>query len=65
MIAQRAFLVPFITIVDGVKAGEELILESQGKEKKECRKRTWRDVEKEDKQRKNTKRTLKENTFPQ
>ena len=61
----KSFKVPFITITDAMGEGEELILKSNGKDTKTGKKRTWRDVEKEDKQKKHTKRTPRENTFPQ
>ena len=44
----RKVSVPFLTVSDTVQTGEELILQVEPKPTKEKRKRTWRDIAKEE-----------------
>ncbi len=44
----RKVSVPFLTVRDEVQTGEELILQVEPKPTKEKRKRTWRDIAKEE-----------------
>ena len=44
----RKVSVPFLTVSDEVQTGEELILQVEPKPTKEKRKRTWRDIAKEE-----------------